>query len=172
MLIDAIFLIVMAVCFITDCREQKIYNIVVLPSIFIVIILNSLFYGFDGFVLSVGGFLTGLGILLIPYLLGGMGAGDVKLLALVGAAKGVSFVVNSAIYMALVGGVISLAILIYNKQVIGFFKSIFSWMISFVYQVRRKVEFSNSEVNNKFPYGTAIVAGALICQLFKGAWII
>lgn len=172
MLIDIIFIIVLAVCFITDCREQKIYNIVVLPSIVIVLILNIFTYGFDGFKLSSLGFLTGLSILLIPYFLGGMGAGDVKLLAFVGAAKGVAFVFNSAIYMAIVGGVISLAILIYNKQAIGFFKSIFSWMFSFLYKVKRKIEFSNSGVSNKFPYGTAIVAGALICLFFKEAWII
>ena len=32
MLIDVIFLIVLVICFITDVREQKIYNKVVLPS--------------------------------------------------------------------------------------------------------------------------------------------
>ena len=60
-----------------------------------------------------------------------MGAGDVKLFAFVGAAKGVAFVVNSAIYMALVGGLISLIILIFNKQVSVFFKSLFSWIVSY-----------------------------------------
>ena len=172
MLIDVIFLIVMAVCFITDCREQKIYNIVVLPSIFLVIVLNSWFYGFDGFILSVAGFLTGLGILLIPYLLGGMGAGYVKLLAFVGATKGVMFVFNSAIYMALIGGLISLMILIFNRQVMSFFQSLFSWLFSLSYRVKRKIEFSKSGTIKKFPYGTAIIMGALVCLLFKEAWII
>ena len=84
-------------------------------------ILNILYYGFEGLKLSFLGFLAGLGILIIPYLFGGMGAGDVKLLAFVGAAKGVTFVVNSAIYMAFVGGVISLVILILNKQAVRLF---------------------------------------------------
>ncbi len=105
MLIDIIFLIVLVICFVTDIREQKIYNKVVLPSILIVLILNILYYGFEGMKLSFFGFLAGLGILIIPYLFGGMGAGDVKLLAFVGAAKGVAFVINSAIYMAIVGGI-------------------------------------------------------------------
>jgi prepilin peptidase CpaA len=172
MLIDVIFLIVLVICFITDVREQKIYNKIVLPSILIAMVLNSWFYGFGGFKLSSLGFLTGLGILIIPYFFGGMGAGDVKLLAFIGAAKGVAFVINSAIYMAFVGGVISLVILIYNKQAISFFKLVVSWIISFFYRVRRDIEFSNSGGKNKFPYGIAIVAGALICHFFKGAWIL
>jgi prepilin peptidase CpaA len=172
MLIDAILIIVLILCFITDIREQKIYNKIVMPSILTVLILNIFFYGYNGFKFSALGFLTGLAILLIPYLLGGMGAGDVKLLAFVGAAKGVLFVLNSSIYMAIVGGIISLVILILNKQAIVFFKSIFSWIVSFSYKVRRELKFSNSETSKKFPYGTAIVAGALICLLFKGAWIL
>lgn len=172
MIIDGILLIVLAICFITDCREQKIYNIVVLPSIITVFVLNSWIYGFDGFKLSSFGFLIGFGILFIPYLLGGMGAGDVKLLAFIGAAKGIAFVVNSAIYMAIIGGVISIIILIFNKQTIVFFKSIFSWIISLLYNTRSRIEISNSVMKNKFPYGIAIVAGALISLFFKGAWIL
>ena len=172
MLIEVIFLIVLVICFITDVREQKIYNKIILPSILIVLILNSWFYGFSGFKLSSLGFLTGLGILIIPYMFGGMGAGDVKLLAFVGAAEGVPFVMNSAIYMAIVGGIVALAILIFNNQAIYFFKSVFSWIVSFFYKVRRDIDFSDSGGRNKFPYGTAIVAGALICHFFKGAWIL
>jgi prepilin peptidase CpaA len=172
MLIDVIFLIVLVICFITDVREQKIYNKIVLPSILIMLVLNSWYYGFIGFKLSSLGFLTGIGILIIPYLFGGMGAGDVKLLAFIGAAKGVTFVINSAIYMAVFGGIVALAILVFNKQAVGFFKSVFSWIVSLFYKVRRDIEFSNSGGKNKFPYGIAIVAGALICQFFKGAWIL
>jgi len=172
MLVDIIFLTVLVICFVTDIREQKIYNKVVLPSILIVLILNIFYHGFEGLKLSFLGFLVGLGILIIPYLFGGMGAGDVKLLAFIGAAKGVAFVINSAIYMAIVGGIVALLILILNKQASGFFKSVFSWLVSLFYKVRREIEFSNSGAKNKFPYGIAIVAGALICQFFKGAWII
>jgi prepilin peptidase CpaA len=170
MLIDAIFIVVLAICFITDVREQRIYNKVVLPSALAVFILNISLYGFYGFKLSAIGFISGLGILIIPYLLGGIGAGDVKLLAFIGAAKGAQFVVNSAIYMAFIGGIISLIILIVNKQAVAFFKEIFSWLVSYFYSVKREVKFSRT--SNKFPYGTAIVGGALICLLYKGAWII
>jgi len=172
MFIDVLLLIVLAICFFTDCREQKIYNIVVLPSIIAVFIINILMFGFDGFKLSSLGFLTGFGILLIPYVLGGMGAGDVKLLAFIGAAKGIAFVLNSAIYMAIVGGVISIGILIFNKHLVVFIKLIISWITSLLYNTGRKIELSNTGAKNKFPYGIAIVAGALISLFFKGAWIL
>lgn len=172
MLINAVFMTVLVICFVTDVREQKIYNKIVLPSTLMVLILNSWMYGFDGFKLSLFGFIAGLAILLIPYLFGGMGAGDVKLLAFIGAAKGVTFVVNSALYMAIVGGVVALAILVFNKQAASFIKNVFSWIISLFYKVRREIDFSNNVGKNKFPYGTAIVTGALICHFFKGAWLI
>ncbi|MBW2186737.1 MAG: prepilin peptidase [Deltaproteobacteria bacterium] len=46
--------------------------------------------GFSGFTTSVAGLVTGLLLLIIPYLMGGMGAGDVKALAALGALLGPS----------------------------------------------------------------------------------
>ena len=77
--------------------------------------------GFEGFLFSGKGFLVGLGLLMIPYLLGGMGAGDVKLMAAIGALMGTSFVFYSFIYTALIGGLIAL-LLIFKKR--GFMNSI------------------------------------------------
>ncbi len=73
---------------ITDIKERKILNIVTLPTIIfgLIIIYYSSWFGRISF--SGKGFLLVLGYLLIPYLLGGMGAGDVKLMAAIGALNG------------------------------------------------------------------------------------
>nr|WP_052475877.1 hypothetical protein [Cohnella kolymensis] len=46
-----------------------------------------------------------------------MGGGDVKLLALVGALKGAWFVFAASVYMALIGGVIALAIILFKDGI-------------------------------------------------------
>lgn len=172
MLLDGILILVLITCFITDIKKQKIYNKVIFPSLAAAVILNIWFSGFVGVKLSLLGFATGLCILLIPYILGGMGAGDVKLLSFIGAVKGSIFVLNTAIYMALIGGVIAILVIIFQKQTISSIKTLFTWLISFICGVKYKLQFPNSHFSKKYPYGTAIVGGAVICLLFKGVWII
>ncbi len=55
-----------------------------------------------------GSYLVGFLILILPFLLSGMGAGDVKGLAALGALIGPSAIFQTFLYMALIGGVISL----------------------------------------------------------------
>jgi prepilin peptidase CpaA len=172
MLINILLIIVLVICFLTDLREQKIYNKVIFPSLIIAIILHTIFYGYSGLKLSLLGFLVGFCILLVPYLLGGIGAGDVKLLALIGAIKGSIFVLNTALYMGLLGGAIAVAIIIWHKETINFIKGLLLWIASFFYGTRYKPEFSTTVMLKKYPYGVAITAGAAICLIFKGAWII
>ncbi|QAT39216.1 prepilin peptidase [Clostridium sp. JN-9] len=172
MLLDGILILALTTCFITDIKHQKIYNKVIFPFLIAAVILNTWLSGFAGFKLSLLGFATGLCILLIPYFLGGMGAGDVKLLSLIGAAKGSIFVLNTAIYMALIGGAIAILVVIFQRQTISFIKTLFKWLVSLVCGIKYKLQFPKSYFSKKYPYGTAIVGGAMICLLFKGAWII
>ncbi|MDB0580730.1 A24 family peptidase [Salinicoccus roseus] len=111
MLINAFLIIVLAVCVATDLRNRKIYNKVIFPGLIIAFGLNIIFNGFSGFGEALIGFIVGFGMLLIPYILGGMGAGDVKLLGLVGAFKGSGFVFESFLYMALIGGILAVFVI-------------------------------------------------------------
>ncbi len=172
MILDIVLSTVLIICFFTDLTQQKIYNIVIFPSLAAAIILNVWYGGIGGLAMSLLGFITGLGILILPYYIGGIGAGDVKLLSIIGAFKGSIFVINAAIYMAVTGGIIALIIILYRKQTINFFKTIFTWLFYFFIGIKYKLNFSTSTFSNKYPYGTAIVMGALICLLFKEAWII
>ncbi len=129
-ILDGLLIVVLLVCVGTDLKSRKIYNKVIFPSLFITFGLQLYITGFSGLLESLLGFLVGLAILFIPYLMGGMGAGDVKLLALIGAVKGVAFVLTTAFYMALLGGVIALFILLFRKGVWSRFKSIAYYLAS------------------------------------------
>lgn len=172
MLFDLILVVVLAICFITDLRHQKIYNKVIFPSLIAAVLLHFIIDGYSGLRLSLVGFAAGFSILLIPYLLGGIGAGDVKFLAFIGAVKGSYFAINTALYMALIGGAIALVIIISHKEFIRFFKGLILWVFSMFHGIRYKLELPTSVFLKKYPYGVAIAGGAVICLVFKGAWIV
>ncbi len=99
-----------------DITKKKIPNFITFPVILWGLLTYTIFDGFTGFKFSGFGFLVGLSVFLIPFILGGMGGGDVKLMAAIGALKGWRFVLYTTIYTGLAGGVIVIIILIKEKK--------------------------------------------------------
>ena len=71
--------------------------------------------GLDGFMHSAGGLFLGLALLLPIYIIGGMGAGDVKLMGAVGSILGPHGVFIAFLCSAMAGGVYALFILCRNR---------------------------------------------------------
>lgn len=94
---------------VTDLRQRRIPNLVTLPLILLALLLHSLATGLPGLVHSLQGLGLGFGLLLIPHLLGGIGAGDVKLMAAVGAVLGPAQTFAAFLVIAILGGVVSVA---------------------------------------------------------------
>lgn len=172
MLLDMLLILVLIICFITDLKYQKIYNKVIFPSLILAVTINFIFSGFDGLKMSLTGFAVGFIILLIPYYLGGIAAGDVKLISLIGAIKGWVFVVNTALYMSITGGIMAIGVIVFHKEGAKFFKNFLPWIFSLINGIKFKFELPAEAFLKKYPYGLAIVSGALICLFFKEAWII
>lgn len=155
----------------TDCREHKIYNKLLVPAFFTALLIHTFQGGIFGLTSSLMGAALGFALLLLPYLMGGIGAGDVKLLAVIGAFGGASFVFNSFLYGAVIGGLISVTLLARR----GALRStlIHFWLFLLMVQ---KPQDSSEAMNNasqeKFPYGIAIALGTLIALLVPlgGGW--
>jgi prepilin peptidase CpaA len=92
-----------------DIRERRIPNKLVLSGLIIALLFHALESGLSGLAAAFGGALTGLLVLLPVNLLRLMGAGDVKLMAMVGAF-GASFqgTLWMVLYTLLAGGVLVL----------------------------------------------------------------
>lgn len=73
---------------VSDVVHYRVRNVLTLPMIATGVAYHAIFGGWNGFSDSMGGVLFGLVVLIVPWLLGLMGAGDVKLLAGVGAWLG------------------------------------------------------------------------------------
>jgi prepilin peptidase CpaA len=63
--------------------------------------------GWGGGLVALGGAAVGFGVFLIFYLLGGMGGGDVKLMAGFGALLGAGRLLEAALWTAGVGGILA-----------------------------------------------------------------
>ena len=68
-------------------------------------------HGWHGILYSLAGAASGFGVFLIFYLLGGMGGGDVKLMAGFGSLLGAGQLLEAALWTAGVGGILALGVL-------------------------------------------------------------
>ena len=71
-----------------DLRTRRIPNWLTVSTFVLGLGYHIATSGFDGFILSLAGFATGFGILLILWLMGSGGGGDVKLMGAIGAWLG------------------------------------------------------------------------------------
>lgn len=158
---DILLLTVLCICLYTDLKYRKIYNKVLIPALIFGLFFNVFNYGFIGLVKSFQGFFLGLGFLILPFICGGIGAGDVKLLATIGAIKGSLFVFYSFIGMGIAGGVISFGILIYQGRLLNVLNNLINGF-GVLFTTRFKVvSFAADNSKNMFPYGVAIAIGTL-----------
>ncbi|WP_129689928.1 A24 family peptidase [Gottfriedia acidiceleris] len=167
MFVDTILVITLLISLITDIQKRKILNIVTLPAILIGFIYYTATLGWEGFLFSGKGFLTGAAFLFIPYLLGGMGAGDVKLMAAIGALTGAMFTFYSFIYIALIGGIISLVLIMKNRGIWNSIKSFFFEMFYLRSNLGSVILNANKQSSISFPYGVAIALGT-VCEIILG----
>ncbi|MCF8010969.1 MAG: prepilin peptidase [Clostridiales bacterium] len=169
MIINILLLIVIIISLYTDLRSNKIYNKVVMPGVVLALGYHLLNSGLSGLLWSTQGMLLGMGLLIIPFVLGGMGAGDVKLLGFVGACGGPGFVWVAFLATALAGGVLALFVLFKNKQLISRLKTAWYTFLSFLGLAPRVNVLGTIEARDTitFPYGIAITAGTLIAYLVR-----
>ncbi|MCU9613533.1 A24 family peptidase [Caldibacillus lycopersici] len=151
-----ILLIALSISLCTDIKNRKILNIVTLPAMLLGLAAHTFTAGLEGFLFSFYGILTGFALLVIPYALKGMAAGDVKLLMAIGALKGSAFVIGSFLYIAIIGGIIALIILMVKKDLLATLKRMI-----FSAKIRTLSGLSTHELHHAFPYGVAIVLGTI-----------
>lgn len=91
-----------------DLRTHRIPNVLTMGAMVAGILAHAASGGLSGLVSSLAGLGVGL-ILFFPFFaLGGLGAGDVKLLGAIGAWLGAGRVFWAALYSSIAGGVVAL----------------------------------------------------------------
>jgi len=91
-----------------DLRWRRIPNWLVAATAALALLWHTIGGGWAGFLLSGGGLLAGMALLLPLYFLRGMGAGDVKLFGAIGAAVTYKHILTVFVIAALIAGIMAL----------------------------------------------------------------
>lgn len=157
-----------------DIRQYRIKNALVITGALLGVLLHTLLPTNLSFFDALLGWLMGLLVLLPLYLLRAMGAGDVKLMAMVGAFLGPEATLTTLLYVLVTGGVLSVCIALLRSKLGQLFLSVRILISEFMTNLmtaksKRKVPLSASlsvgerlEDSAKMPYGVAIAAGTFV----------
>jgi prepilin peptidase CpaA len=153
MLFDLIPAAVVSVAAYCDVRWRRIPNWLTLSALVGGLALQTVRLGTAGVAFALAGAALGLCVLLPFYAIHAMGAGDVKLLAGLGALVGPQALVSLAIYAALVGGAISVVLLARRGRLVFSLSEIMT----------QPTQLTRSGA--KAPYGVAIAGGVFLSML-------
>ena len=154
---------------VTDLREQRIPNVLTFPLMLAGLVIHGMAGGLGGLTFAVQGLAVGLVVMLIPYMIGVMGAGDVKLMAATGALLGTTAVLHALLLTSIAGGVYALVVLLRHRDILlaiarRFKTAVFCFMGTrrFTYIPVTQAENGAEASAPKLPrlcYGIAIAAG-------------
>lgn len=144
----------------TDTLYSKIPNLFTLALVVTGFIINIVISGLPGILFSATGFLVGLALLLVPFLMGGMGAGDVKGLAALGALLGPGGTFQIFLYMGLIGGLLGLMFHLLSTDARQELRHYLTTMKNVILTRDYKAFVpADKRPSYRFPYATAIAFG-------------
>ena len=163
---DAIALAVLTVALsaavTTDLRSNRISNVLVVTGLACAVVLAGV-DGWRSLGLAAAGFAIGLILFLPAYVLAVMGAGDVKLMAMVGAFLGPADTVVAVVATIIAGGVLGTALVIARGSAMATFRR-YWLMLSCLLRTGRFAYVkpaAHEAARDKMPYALAISSGTL-----------
>lgn len=160
----------LAVASTLDWKYRKIPNWLTLSLIITALFFHTFSGGADGFFQSLLGFFAGIALLYIPFALGGMGGGDVKLMGAIGAWVGPVAALHVFLLSAVIGAFFSLGEAIRQKRFKATMKSLKERLL-FTFLSRKVLpedQLSFSENPVRIPYALSLTVGALWVQYGGG----
>ena len=155
-----------------DGRRLKVPNWLTFPMILTGWAFSGWVGGWEGLGWSLAGTAVGLGLLFPAYAIGGMGAGDVKLLAGVGAWVGMVHTFWAFVATVIVGAVLAVMMVLYRRAW-GHHKNQFFAILTEILVVRNPDRLAALAAERKphmllLPYGIPIAVGTIGYFLVRG----
>jgi prepilin peptidase CpaA len=156
-------LAVLIVVTFTDLRSRRIPNWIVLPFLVAGLAVSGWVHGWTGFVHSLAGLAIGGLLFGILWLMGGMGMGDVKLAAAIGAWIGPSQLLLALVLTGIAGGIMALCWAAWS----GFLGELFQGTGDLLFGLKKRglrphpELVLNNPLTRKMPYAPAIAIGTL-----------
>lgn len=172
----AILLILVTVAAGFDLKSRRIPNWLVLVGLVASLILQIVFNSFNslnGFKNWGYGLLVGFGLFLPLYVLRAMGAGDVKLMAMVGSFLDAGSAMGAVLTTLVVGGVLAIVVALWNGVLLQALTNIRTQLTLTMF---KKLSGGSAELEampggsaGNLPYAVAIALGTLIHLVLVGS---
>ena len=163
---------------IIDIQQHRIPNWLTYPGMVLGFGLRTVLFGKEGFLIGLkegllkglGGWLLGGGVMFLFYMVRAMGAGDVKLMAAIGAMVGPGQVTEVLLATAIFGGLLAIGYALYRRRMISTLKNVGSVLKFHAWagaQAHPELNLDNPSAL-RMPYGLAIALGTLYA--FVSIW--
>ena len=154
----------------SDVRSHRIPNWLTLPAFLAALIVSPWAGAAGGFPQAVAGAALGFMLLIGPYALGGMGAGDVKALMVLGAWLGPEATFGAAVWGVIAGGAFGFILLALRGELISYAQR---WSRMFIQTLSlRRIAYeqptAESIASGGIPFAAAIAVGLAI-QWYGGS---
>lgn len=151
-----------------DCRSAKLPNALTLAGAAAGVAFNLATGGWSQAAWSVAGATAGIAVFFPFFAVGGLGAGDVKLLAALGAWLGPAAAVWTGLYGAVAGGVLAVGVALHRRYAREAFRNLAALLQSWRATGLRPVDGLTLKTSKgpRLPYALPITAG-----LFLTLWL-
>lgn len=154
--------LVTAIC--TDLRSSRIPNWLTFTAMGFALLVHAWLAGVPGILFSLAGLGAGLGLFLLIHLSGGIGAGDAKLMAAVGALVGPYGAFLSGLLAIMVGGVYAFSAMCYQWGFVPTGRRL-ACAVQGALLTRGRIWAQELTLPFRLRYGLAIAVGTLLFQL-------
>ncbi len=159
---DALLLLMVSIAAVNDLATRRIPNRLLLAGLAGALCLHLLSAEPAAALLSGGGgMLLGLVIFLPFYLVRGMAAGDVKMMAVIGFFTGPAEAFQIAIFTWCAGGVMALLLILLRSRVRLAFANIGRLLCGLIVPGTKLADMTLPQSAGSMPYGLAIAAGTI-----------
>ena len=162
-LASVLLLGLLVIAVVNDMLRHRIPNLLILVGLGVALASQLHADGLAGFGSLLAGMLIGFGLFIPLYALGGMAAGDVKLMAMAGAFLTPTHAVWMAVFSLIAGSLCGLLIILVRGQLLLTLSRYWQMALS-----RGHIAPAEDEVAGKpFPYSIAVLLGVLMALVWR-----
>lgn len=160
-----------------DYAERRVPNWLNAAIAVVGLSVQGAYYGWDGVSTGLLGLLVGFGLLIVPWLMHGMGAGDVKLMAAIGCWLGPWLTLVSFCVGGLLGGAIAIIMIFTSGRMIHAYANIQTIMTKLRRWDTAFGEYGGArtfgETSQLLPYGVPLTIGMIgvVLTCYFGGWL-
>ncbi len=166
---------ILIIAAVIDGWKLKVPNWLTFPLVFAGWAAGLYCGGLNGLLASVAGTAVGLGLLLPAYAIGGMGAGDVKLMGGIGAWIGATAIFYAFCVSAVAGGLIAVAMVVIRRRwhhhVLQFFQIVDEILVIRDPEILSAMAAKRKSTMMLLPYGIPIALGTIAYFIWCGMLI-